>query len=644
MAIGVRQQCPSTGSRYGVIRIAWLLLALSPQPGVGQERVEVPGAVSRRATAARRLGRADLGDVLAMTITLPLRHQEALAALLAAQQHPGSPEYHQWLSPAEFTARFAPVPGEYEALAQWLESEGFDVRRWASRLRIDFSGTVGRVEGSFGVRMNYYRHRGATQLANEDAPLLPAQFASRVALLRLNTFPVARPLVRPAGVAVNTMAPEDLQVAYSARPVLDRGIDGTGQIIAVVARSDYNDGDVAQFQQQFGNALQLPVKVFPQGTSPGVGAPNGVCRSVQPFAKRQECIRTEKGEVALDVQWANAMAPGATVLVDIAGPALGVLADIDQSLFDIVTHHPEAKVISMSFGACERLDASDHALFAPAYAQAAAQGQTVLVATGDDGVDDCQDGKEASVNVLATDANVTAVGGTALDPGFDADGNATGYVGEWAWNDQYGASGGGPSAIVGIPAYQLGLGPPTGGFRSVPDVSLLASPLTSGYVSIVDGKIAVVGGTSAGAPGWAGIIALLNQAAQANGSGAVNQRLYALAQKGYASGSAGPFHDIVAGNNSLNGLAGFDAGAGYDLATGLGTPNVDLLSRAFAVAECVGDCGGDGIVTIDEILRAANIALGAESVSTCEAVDINGDGLVTVDELLQAVTRALNGC
>src|SRR5262249_6417689 len=141
-----------------------------------------------------------------------------------------------------------------------------------------------------------------------------------------------------------------------------------------------------------------------------------------------ECIQGEETEVLIDAEWASAMAPGATVLVDISG------TDIDASLMDIVTNHVDAKTINMSFGACERLDSSDLTLFGPFYAQAAAQGQSVLVSTGDGGADGCQDGKRASVNVLASDASVTAVGGTTLDPGFDANGDATGHVGETVWN------------------------------------------------------------------------------------------------------------------------------------------------------------------------------------------------------------------
>jgi len=581
---------------------------------------------------------------LAMSITLPLRHQDELAALIEAQQRPGAPEYHRWLTPAEFAARFAPPPQEYDLLARWLESEGFSVRTSPNRLRLDFSGSVGLAERTFAVRMHEYARRGGAYLASEDAPLVPKELAEHISVMRLDTFPLASPMVRPVGSTLNTMAPRDLQVAYNATPVLDRGIDGSGQIIAIVARSDYSDSDVVQFQQQFGGSPLAPVKVFPQGSSPGIGAPNGVCRAVQPYAERKKCISDEKGEVLLDVQWANAMAPGALVLVDIAGPALGVLADIDQSLLDIVNNHPEAKVISISFGACERLETSGHALFAPMYAQAAAQGQTVLVASGDGGADDCDDGQGPSVNVLASDVNVTAVGGTALDPGFDADGNATGYVSESVWNDQYGASGGGISSIVPRPSYQWGVAILAGGFRTVPDVSLLASPESYGYVSVMDGELYLVGGTSAGAPSWAGIMALLNQAGQPNGAGLANHRLYALARKQYAGTAAGPFHDIVAGDNAFGGTAGFPAGFGYDFATGLGTPDVNFLSQMFAATACAGDCNGDWAVSIDEIITAVNLALESADVAYCDVIDTNGDEIVTVDELLLAVNHALNGC
>jgi subtilase family serine protease len=635
-------------------RWAWVRLVVSVcltlpiGASQAEQKYELPAAVSRRATASHLLGRAKAHDALAMSITLQVQHQDELDGLIAAQQNSGAPEYHRWLSPEEFASRFAPSVEEYDELADWLERQGFDVARWWNRLRIDFSGDVARVERTFAVRMNYYRHWSGTRVANENAPLLPVQFAARVGFLRLNTFPLAKPLIRVTDAfgPVDTMAPRDLRTVYNATPVLGRGIDGTGQTIAIVARSDYNSSDVSRFQQQFGEASQLPNKVF-AGGNPGVGALNGICKN----SPDPNCVAGEVGEVLLDVEWANAMAPGATVLVDIAGPCQGCDADIDQSFFDIVSYHPEAKIVSMSFGACERLDLADHALFGPMYAQAAAQGQTVLVATGDSGADDCQQGPPwpghtiaPAVNVLATDPNVTAVGGTALDPGFDAAGNATGYVSERVWNDLDGASGGGASIIVRKPAYQVAHGVPADGFRDVPDVALLASVANVGYVAVIANQIAVIGGTSVATPSWAGIVALLNQTVGATGSGALNQRLYALARKQYNSAAAGPFHDIVVGNNSFNGVTGFSAGAGYDLASGLGTPDVDLLAAAFGGSDCAADCNGDGRVTVDEILTAVNVALGVEPLSACAIADINGDGAVTIDELLQAVDHTLGGC
>jgi len=615
--------------------LALLVLALNVHVTRAQERVELRGAVSRLATDARRLERGDPHDVLDMSITLALPRPAAVEALIAEQQRPGSPAYHRWLTPAEFATRFGPPAELYEALVQWLRDAGFRVRSWGNRLRIDFSGEVDAVERSFGVRMHYYSYRGTVRLANENAPLVPVRFAGSVQVMRLNTFPLARPVVRVAdssGIS-DTVAPFDLLTAYNAWPVLYRGINGAGQTIAVVARSDFNLSDITLFQHHFGLTTLPPVKVFP-ARNPGVGATNGVCRNVR---NRSQCIEGEEGEVVLDVEWANAMAPGATVLVDIAA------TDIDQSLFDIVNHHPEAKVITMSFDACERLDASDHFLFGPAYAQAAAQGQTVLVASGDDGADDCQDGTTAGVNVLASDANVTAVGGTALDPAFDLSGNATGYASETVWNDAYGASGGGASVLVPKPDYQNAPGVPFDGARDVPDVSLQASPLTMGYVTVVGGQFVIVGGTSAAAPAWAGVVALLNASTSSGASGAINHRLYALGRQQYTSGT-GPFHDIVTGTNSSNGVTGFAAAVGYDLASGLGTPDVDRLSRAFAQSGCAGDCSADGAVTVEEIVRAVDIALGALPLAACEPADADGDGRVTVDELLQAVGRALNGC
>jgi subtilase family serine protease len=307
------------------------------------------------------------------------------------------------------------------------------------------------------------------------------------------------------------------------------------------------------------------------------------------------------------------------------------------------------------------------------------------------------------VNVLASDSNVTAVGGTALDPGFNSSGNASGYVSETVWNDVSGSSGGGASTLVSKPAYQSAPGVPADGFRDQPDVSLLASPDSSGYVVVVSGLIEVIGGTSAAAPSWAGIVALLNHARQVEGLGPLNSTLYALGRQQYANNGPRVFHDITQGNNTYDRVAGYAAGLGYDLATGLGTPDVAVLATALetiaqtptptatptptgtpthtgtqtptatgtstptgtptptptgsqiptntpfqqptpVASPCVGDCNGDGAVTVNELVSMVTIALGDASVSICLAGDVSRNNVITIDEIIAAVNHALNGC
>ena len=146
------------------------------------------------------------------------------------------------------------------------------------------------------------------------------------------------------------------------------------------------------------------------------------------------------------------------------------------------------------------------------------------------------------------------------------------------------------------------------------------------------------------APGWAGIVAILNQATSPGGSGAINPVLYDLGRAQYGAGGPQVLHDITSGDNGFDRVPGFAAGPGFDLATGWGTPDVAALVQALAPQACTGDCNGDGSVSIDEIVTAIDIALGLAPSSRCPSVAAGGDGQVTVDQVIQAVNHALDGC
>jgi hypothetical protein len=265
------------------------------------------------------------------------------------------------------------------------------------------------------------------------------------------------------------------------------------------------------------------------------------------------------------------VAPEALVRAVIASPA----ADIPEAL-EVAVEQRLGDVISISYGLCEPAAGPILTEFLhDLYARAVLQGQTVVVASGDAGATDCApDSPSVAVNALASSPHVVAVGGTALDPLFDEDGRATGRGGEWAWQDESGAGGGGVSALFGPPGFQADLGFRAG--RALPDLALAASPTMPGYAMVRGGDSLAIGGTSAGAPVMAGFLALAI-GLRGEALGPVLPRLYEIAARDPSS-ATGAFHDVLGGTN------GFPAAPGFDLATGWGTPIADRLVPALAQA------------------------------------------------------------
>jgi hypothetical protein len=258
--------------------------------------------------------------------------------------------------------------------------------------------------------------------------------------------------------------------------------------------------------------------------------------------------------------------------------------NIPQALEKAVNDR-EGDVITISFGLCEPFTSILAAeLFDAFYAIANAQGQTVLVASGDGGATECGDGDDRlAVNALASSPHAVAVGGTSFV--LDADGSLPDVLDERVWSDPFGGSGGGESIVFARPRYQLASGLPAApAGRLMPDLAVAASPDTPGYIIFEDGRPQVIGGTSAGAPALASVLALVNERLAAvpgfDGLGHVLPTVYRVAAESARGIRPAIFRDIVNGSNALPGSIGFPATAGFDLATGWGAPITDALADA----------------------------------------------------------------
>jgi subtilase family serine protease len=287
-------------------------------------------------------------------------------------------------------------------------------------------------------------------------------------------------------------------------------------------------------------------------------------------------------EAELDLQWAHVAAPGASIVYHLGGY---LVDDITGAVND-----NQCGAISISYGCCGPSPTFINGVIDPLFQQAAAQGQSVFVSSGDQGAaglgydpntNSCIVNTTPSVNEMSADPNVTSVGGTQFKPTF-ANGNDQGYVAESAWNDVSGASGGGASQIFSKPEYQIGAGVPNDSARDVPDVAMMASPNSPGAffghdTSGTGEVVCCVGGTSLSAPLWAGFSRVIAQQAGNMRLGNLNPIIYQLANQQYATAG---FHDVTIGNNGYNGLPGFTAGPGYDQATGWGTVDFNVFANA----------------------------------------------------------------
>lgn len=637
--------------------------------------------------AQSRFDRGRLSPVQQLSaVTLIFRLSQAQQAdlnqLLRHQQDRSSPNYHRWLTPEQYASRFGMSQNDLAKVTAWLQSQGLIVDGVSrNHNEISFSGTVGQIEYAFKTELHNYSIHGEQHFANATDVSLPAAFAREALDVRgLNNFQ-PKPRMRPAAPRFTSsisgshfVIPGDFATIYN----VPGNVDGTGQTIAVMGQTLINTADIDSFR----SAAGLPARTagnFQQIQASGTGT------AVHCTGDETEAdLDLEWSEAVAKNATIKYIYAGLGTGSNCGNGPLGRTKGAFDALSFAINNNV-APIISISYGNCEANLTSFLQTMQQWAQQANSQGQTISGPSGDDGAADCDADVTSATQGLAVDVpasipEVTGVGGTEFTgdssqcpstppnppscPGgvapadlpywsgsssLTSGASALTYIPETTWNDGVGSTsfsvgGGGASNFFSKPSWQTGTGVPNDGKRDVPDIALngssnhdpylicsqdlfvqkqsTATSCTNGFRAS-DQTFAAIGGTSAGAPTFAGILALINQATGSHGLGNVNPMLYQLAA------TNGVFHDISSGDNKVPCTSGskncpagttsigFSAGAGYDQVTGLGSPNVTNLINAWVGATLSPDFSMEGLVSTAS-------APGASGTSTITVTALNG--------------------
>jgi subtilase family serine protease len=613
----------------------------------GSKRV---GAAPRYPSGARSVGTLSTSARIPILVALSPRDPSALARYAAAVSEPGSSLYRHFLTVAEFRARFAPTNQQIAAVEASLRSHGLAPGSvTANGLLIPVSASAGRLASALGTSFAQVKLRsGGTAFANTRAPQFDTSVASLIqGVIGLDTLthPHALSLDLPhvsgahsrlavAHATAATGGPQPCAAASSAAPGQDAytaneiagaynfnslygaGDEGAGIKVALFELEPNSTSDVTAYQSCYATSATVTYVKEDGGAGSGYG----------------------QGEAALDIEDVIGLAPQASVDVYQAPNSNTGLIDNYTAIVDNDTD----KVVSTSWGECESSSGStiineEGTLFE----QAATQGQTIFAAAGDDGSTDCGTSSLA-VDDPASQPYVTGVGGLHM--------STTSYPPtESVWNDSTtatGAGGGGVSISHAMPSYQSGApsslnvinshssgsqcGAPSGSYcREVPDVSADADPYT-GYLIYYEGSWTGIGGTSAAAPLWAAFTALVDASSSCAGKsiGFANPLLYNAAASAYSS----DFTDVTSGNNDYTpdlyagGL--YPAGTGYDMASGLGSPDGATLPATL--------CGGGG--TTGNTVTVTNPGSQTSTVGTAVSLQIKGSDSASGQTLTYSAT------
>jgi kumamolisin len=540
-----------------------------------KKTVSIPGSNKTPYHGAKAVAPSPADERLEVTVRL--RPKNALPDLL------GATAPVQTVTHEEFENQYGASDKDIAQVRRFAKEHDLTVVRESSARRsVMLAGTVSNFNKAFGVNLKTYAYDDGTYRGRTGTIQIPAELEGIVeGVFGLDNRPVAR---RHSSLAANPDAggtPKaftgaDLAKIYN----FPAGFDGTGQTIGIIELGGgYRPADLTKY---FGG-LNIP-------------EPTVIPVSVDGAANAPTSANSADAEVVLDIQVAGAAAPGAKYVVYFAPNDASSKGFIDALTKAVHDTQNNPSVISISWGGPESVPNSSYQKQFDQVLQAAAMlGVTVLVAAGDNGAADVGpkewDGK-AHVDFPSSSPYILSCGGTRLIT------NGTAISAESVWNqnqadlsqDSFGAGGGGVSGAFPLPAYQnsakVPKAPKPKGFkgRGVPDVTGDGDPDT-GYNILVDGQAVQEGGTSAVAPLWAALIAIINQKLKGR-VGFINPQIYAL------SAGSGAFNDITAGGNRVtyggHKNVGYDAGTGWDAASGLGSPNggklVDLLKVTTAAA------------------------------------------------------------
>ena len=486
-----------------------------------------------------------------ITVTLRLRRKSPL-------DPPSEGKALHTLDYDQFRALYGADPADVARVEAFAHALGLDVPRVSLAQRaVDLAGTAAAMEAAFGTRLSRYTQRRHSFRIRTGAITIPAELADVVeGVFGLDNRPHVRPYFRIAPkpgkfhphATAKAFTPPEVAALYN----FPKGVNGKGETIAILEfGGGYRVADLNKYFAKLG--IKTP-SVVAVSVGDAHNAPTGNPNSAD-------------GEVVLDIEVAGAVAPGAKLVVYFApNTDDGFLNALYAAIHDNLRR---PSIVSLSWGSREK-DSTVQSLkdYDAACIDAAALGVTICAAAGDHGSSDTDPpGKRANVDFPASSPHVLACGGTHLEATNGAIGSET------VWNSHDGwATGGGVSEVFKLPEYQKNAGVPKsanpGGKvgRGVPDVAGNGDSET-GYKVLVDGASSVVGGTSAVAPLWAGLVARLNQAKGAR-LGFLHPKLYGLAPgKG--------LRDIVLGDNGA-----YKAKAGWDPCTGLGSPDGEALRKA----------------------------------------------------------------